>query len=251
MVSVATTSRAFVISTYDRDGRIGSSSSAEPVPRDRDTSDGSTVTADAQDTVTLSDNGIEQSRRDGDPGSKNNTASTATDGAQATGPDEGKTGVAGQTLTPAEEKVLQQLKTRDQEVKTHEMAHLANAGPYARGGPTYTYQQGPDGQRYAIGGEVPIDVSKEKTPELTLQKMEAVRRAAMAPADPSSADRSIAAAAAAMETQARQEIQAARTNTAHKQATSGTYLQTTGQQTVNNTSVASNSSPTQPLDLVA
>ena len=57
---------------------------------------------------------------------------------------------------------------------------------------------------------MPIDVSREKTPEETIQKMRTVRRAAMAPASPSPADRSIAAAATAQEAQAMQEMQAAR-----------------------------------------
>jgi len=102
--------------------------------------------------------------------------------------------------------MVQQLRQRNQEVKTHEMAHLASAGQHALGGPTYTYQQGPDGRRYAVGGEVPIDISKEKTPEATVEKMRAVKRAALAPAEPSSADRSIAAAAAALKNEAHREL---------------------------------------------
>jgi hypothetical protein len=102
--------------------------------------------------------------------------------------------------------MVQQLRQRDQEVKTHEMAHLANAGQHARGGPTYTFEQGPDGRRYAVGGEVPIDISKEKTPEATVEKMRAVKRAALAPAEPSSADRSIASAASALESEAHREL---------------------------------------------
>ena len=95
-------------------------------------------------------------------------------------------------LTAAEEKTVRQLRDRNREVKTHERAHLASAGQYARGGPTYSYEQKSDGRRYAVGGEVPIDVSAEKTPEETLQKMQAVKRIALAPAEPSPADRSIA-----------------------------------------------------------
>lgn len=114
--------------------------------------------------------------------------------------------------------MVQQLKQRDREVRTHEMAHLASAGQYARGGPTYSYQQGPDGKRYAVGGEVPIDMSKEKTPEETLQKMQAIRRAALAPAEPSPTDRSVAASAAAMESQARRELQTEQTAPPEEQA---------------------------------
>ncbi len=111
-----------------------------------------------------------------------------------------------QGLSPEEQQAIQKLKQRDREVKAHEQAHLANAGQYAAGGPSYTYQTGPDGRRYAIGGEVPIDVSKEKTPEQTIRKMEVVRRAALAPANPSGADRAIAARASMTEAQARREL---------------------------------------------
>lgn len=127
--------------------------------------------------------------------------------AQISGADQQR-GKNGQELSAEELQAVEELKARDREVRAHEMAHLASAGQHARGGPSYTFQQGPDGRRYAIGGEVPIDVGEEKTPEQTIQKMRAVRSAAMAPANPSPADRSIAASASALEAQARQEIQA-------------------------------------------
>ncbi len=109
-------------------------------------------------------------------------------------------------LDMAELRMVEQLKQRDREVRAHELAHLANAGQYATGGPSYTYQQGPDGRRYAVGGEVPVDISNERTPEATIQKMRTVRRAALAPANPSAADRNIAAAASRKEAEARREL---------------------------------------------
>ncbi|MEE4242304.1 MAG: putative metalloprotease CJM1_0395 family protein [Desulfopila sp.] len=110
-------------------------------------------------------------------------------------------------LTVEEQQILQDLQQRDAEVRAHEQAHLAIAGQYAAGAASYTYQTGPNGKKYAVGGEVPIDVSKESTPEETLQKMQIVARAAMAPLNPSAADRQIAARAAAISAQARMEIQ--------------------------------------------
>lgn len=101
---------------------------------------------------------------------------------------------------------LQQLKSRDLEVRTHEQAHIAAAGQYAASGASFTYQRGPDGNRYAVGGEVQIDISKESSPEETIQKMEVIARAALAPANPSPADRQIAAQAAIKASQARQEL---------------------------------------------
>jgi len=101
---------------------------------------------------------------------------------------------------------LQKLKLRDKEVRTHEQAHLSTAGQYARGGMSFSYEKGPDGVAYAVGGEVGIDLGEESTPEATLIKMQTIKRAALAPASPSGADKQIAAQAAAKEAQARQEI---------------------------------------------
>ncbi|MCC8180668.1 MAG: hypothetical protein LIP23_07150 [Planctomycetes bacterium] len=108
-------------------------------------------------------------------------------------------------LDDAEQRQVQELKQRDQEVRTHEQAHKAVGGQYA-GSISYDYQQGPDGQRYAVGGEVSIDVSKEKDPESTIRKMQQVRAAALAPAQPSSQDQSVAAQAVQTEAEARQEL---------------------------------------------
>ncbi len=101
---------------------------------------------------------------------------------------------------------LQQLKHRDTEVRDHEQAHLSAAGTYAKGGASFTYQKGPDGALYAIGGEVGVDVSEESTPEATISKMETIKRAALAPANPSGADKMIASQADAKVAQARQEL---------------------------------------------
>jgi len=97
----------------------------------------------------------------------------------------------GDGLNEAEEKQVQELAKRDREVRAHEQAHARVGGPYA-GAPSYTFQQGPDGKRYAIGGEVQIDTGKEKTPQETIRKMQVVIRAALAPAEPSSQDLKVA-----------------------------------------------------------
>lgn len=107
----------------------------------------------------------------------------------------------------AKQAVIDQLQRRDQEVRTHEAAHLAAAGPYAQGGPSYTYQVGPDGRLYAVGGGVNVDTSPGATPEETIRKARQLRAAALAPGDPSSQDYAVAAAAATMEQQAQADIQ--------------------------------------------
>ena len=72
------------------------------------------------------------------------------------------------TLSEQELKQVQELKTRDREVRAHEAAHLAAAGSLAIGGASYSYQRGPDGVQYAVGGEVSIDTSAvEGDPEAT------------------------------------------------------------------------------------
>lgn len=112
-----------------------------------------------------------------------------------------------QELDATAQRVLQSLRQRDQEVRLHEQAHLLAAGPHATGGPSYTYQTGPDGQRYAVGGEVPIDLSAVPgDPQATLQKALTIRRAALAPTHPSSADQAVAAKATSLAAQAQQEL---------------------------------------------
>ncbi|GEK09719.1 catalase [Pseudoalteromonas sp. McH1-7] len=92
-----------------------------------------------------------------------------------------------------EEQIVQELKARDREVRLHEQAHARVGGQYA-GSPSYEYQRGPDGNNYAIGGQVMIDVAPiEGDPQATIEKMQTVRAAALAPAEPSGADRAIAA----------------------------------------------------------
>ena len=98
-------------------------------------------------------------------------------------------------LTDSEKKQIEKLKTRDREVRIHENQHKMAAGQYARG-VTYTYQTGPDNQRYAIGGEALLDTSTiPNEPEKTIGKMKQIKRSALAPAEPSSKDRQIAAMA--------------------------------------------------------
>jgi hypothetical protein len=113
---------------------------------------------------------------------------------------------AEQPLTEQERQQLQALQKRDREVRAHEMAHVAAGAGLVTRGASYTYQSGPDGQRYAIGGEVSIDTSPGRTPEETLDKAARIRAAALAPADPSPQDRRVAAQAGRMTMDARMEL---------------------------------------------
>ncbi|MGX1495024.1 hypothetical protein ACSSV1_000045 [Labrenzia sp. MBR-25] len=141
---------------------------------------------------------------DAEPEAAGNGAGQAQDeGAKDEDPD-------GDGLDKAEEKQVDKLKQRDQEVRAHEQAHARVGGAHS-GAPSYTFQQGPDGKRYAIGGEVQIDTSKERTPEATIRKMQIVIRAATAPADPSSQDLKVAQQARAQISEAQAEVRQKKT----------------------------------------
>ncbi|MEZ5064694.1 MAG: putative metalloprotease CJM1_0395 family protein [bacterium] len=99
---------------------------------------------------------------------------------------------------------VRELQTRDREVRAHEAAH-GSAGGALAGGASFTLETGPDGRQYAVGGEVPITIAEGSTPAETIRNAQQVRRAALAPAEPSAADRQVAADASALETRARVE----------------------------------------------
>ena len=108
-----------------------------------------------------------------------------------------------------DDKEVQELRSKDRQVRAHEQALKASAGAHA-GAVSDTYTTGPDGKRYAVAGEVPIDVSPvEGDPDATVLKMQQVRAAALAPAEPSAADRRVAAKAQQVEREAQAEKQQA------------------------------------------
>lgn len=111
-------------------------------------------------------------------------------------------------LSAEEQQQVLELELRDQEVQVHEAAHAAVGGQYA-GAPSLTYETGPDGKRYAVSGEVNVDMSEVAgDPAATMKKADVIRAAALAPAQPSSQDRNVAARAAQMKTQAQAELMA-------------------------------------------
>lgn len=121
-------------------------------------------------------------------------------------------------LSQDEKRVVEKLRQRDAEVRRHEQAHVAAAGSHVLGSPSYTYQVGPDGQRYAIGGEVQIDLSPVPgDPEATVQKAQQLQQAALAPSNPSATDRQVAMLASRMAREALQEMSKERTEAAKEQ----------------------------------
>lgn len=115
----------------------------------------------------------------------------------------------GQALSAPEAAEVARLKARDAQVRAHEAAHMAAGGSLVRGGPAYSYQKGPDGRAYAVGGEVSIDTGGVPgDPKASAARARQVAAAAMAPADPSGQDRAVAARAMAAAAQADGKVQA-------------------------------------------
>jgi len=149
------------------------------------------------DAVTLSP----ESRAAGTPAAGEEGAPDAGESQAAGGPQ----GADGEPLSEGEQQEVRELQRIDRRVHAHEQAHMAAGGGYTSG-PSYEYTSGPDGRRYAVGGEVQIDTSDASSPAATIRKMQIVRAAALAPADPSGSDRAVAAAASRNEADARREV---------------------------------------------
>ena len=109
-------------------------------------------------------------------------------------------------LSASEIQQLKQLQQRDQEVRAHENAHRAAAGGLVISGPSYSFQRGPDGKAYAVGGEVQISTGEGSTPEETISSARQAQKAALAPQQPSSQDRAVAARAGQRIQQAQIEL---------------------------------------------
>ncbi|MBV1889224.1 MAG: hypothetical protein KUG67_03160 [Proteobacteria bacterium] len=123
-----------------------------------------------------------------------------------------------QNQVRAEQAVIQQLKLRDQEVKAHEQAHASVGGSYA-GNASFSYTRGPNGTLYATSGEVGISTSPVAgDPQATLQKARQVQAAAMAPLNPSSQDRAVAARAGQMALDAQANLAAERIQSSREAA---------------------------------
>lgn len=125
----------------------------------------------------------------------------------ASRPEKNSSSNSDKQLSEEEQKQIDELKSRDREVKTHEQAHIAAGGSYVKGGASYDYQTGPDGKQYAVGGSVNIDTSPvEGDPEATIAKAQVIIKAALAPAEPSGQDQKVASAARQMMSEARKEL---------------------------------------------
>ena len=178
-------------------------------------------------------------------------------GPQAAKPDSGQranaaSGSAASSLaelTPDQQRQVDQLRNVDRKVHAHEQAHLAAGSDLVLGGPSYSYQVGPDNKRYAVAGEVSIDTSPGRTPAETIPKAQHIRAAALAPMDPSAQDRSVAAKAGRMENDARSEL--AIEQRQQKSAAGGASSGTSGLYGAQGASVGGQSGLGSSLDLFA
>lgn len=99
---------------------------------------------------------------------------------------------ANEKLSQEDKQIIADLKARDAEVKTHEQAHRAAAAGINASAPSYDYETGPDGKKYAVGGEVNVSFREGGSAESNVAKAQAMKAAALAPAQPSSQDLSAA-----------------------------------------------------------
>lgn len=109
-------------------------------------------------------------------------------------------------LSQKEQQEISQLKITDAKVRAHEHAHKSTAAGLTTSGPNYEYETGPDGQKYAVAGDVNVGYQHSSDPRVNLRNAQKLKAAALAPAEPSSQDRSVARKADMEIAKAQQEI---------------------------------------------
>ncbi len=107
-------------------------------------------------------------------------------------------------MSAEDQALLDKLKARDSLVRGHETAHIMAAGGQATGPAQYTYQTGPDGRQYAIGGSVNIAVvSSPSSDEDAANQAATASRAAMANSEMSLCDMQVAMRASELSAKAK------------------------------------------------
>lgn len=153
-----------------------------------------------------------------------------------------------------ESRELESLKQTDRNVRAHEQAHVIAGGSLVRGAASFGYATGPDGKLYAVSGEVSIDSSPVRDdPAATVRKMIQVTKAALAPAQPSGQDRSVASAAMQTQVDAQREVtQQATEKTQGKDSESaGTSPAATSETKKSNAESKASGSPDEPGEAAA
>lgn len=147
-------------------------------------------------------------------------------------------------LSSEEQRVVNELQAADTNVRAHEAAHMA-AGGGLTSPASYTYERGPDNKMYAVAGEVGISTGEGNTPQESLNKAQTIRRAALAPADPSPQDLKVAAQAASMEMSARAQIMQEKMAQNSQNENSNNSNETSGDGSVGNSTGNSNTNSTE------
>ncbi|MDP6516301.1 MAG: putative metalloprotease CJM1_0395 family protein [Alphaproteobacteria bacterium] len=94
--------------------------------------------------------------------------------------------------TRRERFLIDQLRARDREVRAHELLHYRTGRPHTRA-PEYWFVVGPKGRRYAITGVTLFDTTLDPGDrEGAIRKLQALKRAALAPRNPSRIDLRVA-----------------------------------------------------------
>jgi|MDSW01.1.fsa_nt_gb hypothetical protein len=107
-------------------------------------------------------------------------------------------------MTLEEANQLKRMESKADKVVAHESAHALVGGTLMLGGPAYQYEVAPNGETYEVSGQSRIDMSPVAgNPQATVAKMQQVKRAALAPLNPSGADRVVASQADQLENRAR------------------------------------------------
>ena len=84
-------------------------------------------------------------------------------------------------MTDDKLETVQKRRDVDKAITRHEEDHHRVAGNLARSSCVYETETGEDGQQYRRAGHVMIDMTEDKDPKKTIEKMKQVRDAAMAP----------------------------------------------------------------------
>ena len=105
-----------------------------------------------------------------------------------------------------EQRVVDKLQIRDREVRAHEMSHGIDPNLIKIGSAQFDYTIGPDGKAYATGGKVTLATGNPTSPEDAVDKAQALKKASMAPGNPSPQDFQALNAAISMEAEAQSNI---------------------------------------------
>lgn len=92
------------------------------------------------------------------------------------------------------ERVLDKFRNKDSEIRLHEQTHTSLTGTISS--IQYSYQMGPDGKMYAVGGSVRLDTSIPSDTNAAINKLDSIISSATSSgANMSAADSSIATSA--------------------------------------------------------